>query len=178
MTPRAVRFRGTPLPWAQQRPPVVRGPPVGAETPDVYRTLLVWREDFTGVGPIVPTAPPRASAACPVPRPCVPRCLQTRPREDTLALPVSCGSTDTGTGDLHPEHDCMHSTHASGEPRPMAGATQERKLWVVGSTAWLGGYAGRQWYSTSGADSGAGLRPNLTARKPWRSYSARAVKFA
>ena len=32
----------------------------------------------------------------------------------------------------------------------------------------LGGY-GRQWYSTSGADSGGGLMPNLTALKPWRS---------
>ena len=32
----------------------------------------------------------------------------------------------------------------------------------------LGGY-GRQWYSTSSADSGGGLRPNLTAWNPWRS---------
>ena len=32
----------------------------------------------------------------------------------------------------------------------------------------LCGY-GRQWYSTSGADSGGGLMPNLTAWKPWRS---------
>ena len=32
----------------------------------------------------------------------------------------------------------------------------------------LGGY-GHQWYATSGADSGGGLMPNLTARKPCRS---------
>jgi len=32
----------------------------------------------------------------------------------------------------------------------------------------LGGY-GRQWYSTSSADSGGGLMPNLTAWNPWRS---------
>src|ERR1044071_3930368 len=31
--------------------------------------------------------------------------------------------------------------NASGEPRPMAGATQERKLLGVGSTAMLGGRA-------------------------------------
>jgi len=28
--------------------------------------------------------------------------------------------------------------NARGEPRPMAGATQERKLLGVGSTAWFG----------------------------------------
>ena len=31
--------------------------------------------------------------------------------------------------------------NAGGEPRPIAGATQERKLLGVGSTAWLGGAA-------------------------------------
>ena len=41
----------------------------------------------------------------------------------------------------------------------------------------LGGY-GRQWYSTSGADSGGGLMPNVTAWNPWRSYSVRAATFA
>ena len=41
----------------------------------------------------------------------------------------------------------------------------------------LDGY-GRQWYSTSGADSGGGLMPNVTAWKPWRSYSVRAATFA
>jgi hypothetical protein len=56
--------------------------------------------------------------------------------------------------------------NAGSEPHPIAGATQERTLWGVGSTAGLGGYAGRQWYSTSGADSGGGLKPNLTARNP------------
>src|SRR5262245_10564180 len=37
---------------------------------------------------------------------------------------------------------CLHflqNTHARGEPRPIAGATQERKLLGVGSSAWLGG---------------------------------------
>jgi hypothetical protein len=33
---------------------------------------------------------------------------------------------------------------------------------------------GRQWYSTSGALSGGGLTPKLTARKPCFSYSRRA----
>ncbi len=39
-----------------------------------------------------------------VPRPLtfVSRCLQTPPRGDALALPLSFGSTHTWTGDLHP----------------------------------------------------------------------------
>jgi hypothetical protein len=31
----------------------------------------------------------------------VPRFLQTPPRDDALALPLSFGSTDTWTGDFH-----------------------------------------------------------------------------
>jgi hypothetical protein len=65
----------------------------------------------------------------------------------------------------------LGSQLSPAEPMP-----QELELFL--SSAWFGGYAGRHWYSTSGADSGAGLRPNLTARNPWRSYSARAATFA
>ena len=36
---------------------------------------------------------------------------------------------------------CDQAPNARGEPRPMAGATQERKLLGVGSTAMLGGRA-------------------------------------
>jgi hypothetical protein len=54
--------------------------------------------------------------------------------------------------------------NAALQARPKVGA--QRTLEGVGSRAGLGGYSGRQWYSTSGADSGGGLRPNLTALNP------------
>ena len=44
-----------------------------------------------------------------------PRFLQTPPRGDALALPLSFGSTHTWTGDFHPEHDRMHGAHADGQ---------------------------------------------------------------
>jgi len=50
---------------------------------------------------LAPTGPYRRSGACPAPRTCVPRRLQTPPHGDALALPWSFGSTHTWTGDLH-----------------------------------------------------------------------------
>jgi hypothetical protein len=81
---------------------VVSGHPVGAETPYVYSPARLWMEDFTVACPLVPTGPPLVSGACPSPHTFVPRCLQTPPRGDALALPLSFGATHTWTGDFHP----------------------------------------------------------------------------
>ncbi len=62
----------------------------------------LWIEDFTVACPLVPTVPHLISGSCPSPRTFVPRVLQTPPRGDALALPLSFGSTHTWTGDLHP----------------------------------------------------------------------------
>jgi hypothetical protein len=62
----------------------------------------LWMEDFGVACPLVPSVPPLISGAWSSPRLFVPRCLQTLPHENALALPVSCGSTKTWTGDLHP----------------------------------------------------------------------------
>ena len=51
--------------------------------------------------PLAPTVPHLLSGSCPSPRTVVSRFLQTPPREDALALPLSFGSTSTWTGDLH-----------------------------------------------------------------------------
>ena len=61
-----------------------------------------WMEDFTVACPLVPTVPHLVSGSCPSPRTFVPRCLQTPPHGDALALPLSFGSTNTWTGDFHP----------------------------------------------------------------------------
>jgi hypothetical protein len=63
----------------------------------------LWMEDFTVACPLVPTVPHLVSGSCPSPRTCVPRFLQTPPRGDALALPLSFGSTHTWTGDFHPQ---------------------------------------------------------------------------
>jgi hypothetical protein len=101
ITPLSANCRGTPLSEAHGRPPAVSGHPVRAETPDVYSTARLWMEDFTVACPLVPTVPPLVSGSCPSPRTFIPRCLQMPPREDTLALPLSFGSTHTWTGDFH-----------------------------------------------------------------------------
>jgi hypothetical protein len=59
-------------------------------------------KDFTVACPLAPTVPHLVSGSCPSPRTFVPRCLQTPPRGDALALPWSFGSTHTWTGDFHP----------------------------------------------------------------------------
>jgi hypothetical protein len=61
----------------------------------------LWMEDLVVACPLVPSVPHLLSGSCPSPRIFVPRCLQTPPREDALALPLSCGSTHPWTGDLH-----------------------------------------------------------------------------
>jgi hypothetical protein len=61
----------------------------------------LWMEDFTVACPLVPAVPHLVSGSCPSPRTFVPRFLQMPPREDTLALPLSFGSTHTWTGDFH-----------------------------------------------------------------------------
>jgi hypothetical protein len=60
-------------------------------------------EDFVVTYPLVPTVPHLISGSCPSPRTFVPRFLQTPPRGDALALPWSFGSTNTWTGDFHPQ---------------------------------------------------------------------------
>ena len=94
------------------RPPVVRGHPVRAETPNVYRTARVWMEGFAVACPLAPAVPHLLSGACPSSHTFVPRGLQTPPRGDALALPLAFGSTYTWTGTFTPEHDRMHGTHA------------------------------------------------------------------
>jgi hypothetical protein len=70
----------------------------------------LWMEDFTVACPLVPTVPHLVSGSCPSPRTFVPRCLQTPPRGDALALPWSFGSTHTWTGDFHPRAG-QHARH-------------------------------------------------------------------
>src|SRR5262245_41502221 len=62
----------------------------------------VWMEGFAVACQLAPTVPHLLSGACPSPRTCVPRFLQTPLHGDALARPLSCGSTYTWTGDLHP----------------------------------------------------------------------------
>jgi hypothetical protein len=62
----------------------------------------LWMEDFAVACPLVPTVPHLISGSYPSPRTFVPRFLQTPPRGDALALPLSFGSTHTWTGDFHP----------------------------------------------------------------------------
>jgi hypothetical protein len=62
----------------------------------------LWMEGFAVACQLAPTVPHLVSGSCPSPRTCVPRCLQTPPRGDALALPLSFGSTHTWTGDFHP----------------------------------------------------------------------------
>src|SRR4051794_4889429 len=63
----------------------------------------LWMADFTVACPLVPPVPHLVSGSCPSPRTVVPRVLQTPPRGDALALPLSFGSPHTWTGDLHPQ---------------------------------------------------------------------------
>ena len=83
----------------------------------------LWMEDFTVACPLVPTVPHLVSGSCSSPRTFVPRFLQTPPRGDALALPLSFGSTYTWTGDFHPRA-LQHARHtragsAAGEARPL-----------------------------------------------------------
>jgi hypothetical protein len=77
----------------------------------------LWMEGLAVACPLAPTVPPLVSGACPSPRTFVPRCLQTPPRGDALARPLSFGATHTWTGTFTPEHDRMHGTHAKAQPR-------------------------------------------------------------
>ena len=61
----------------------------------------LWMEGFAVACQLAPTVPHLVSGSCPSPRPFVPRCLQTPPHGDALALPWSFGSTHTWTGDFH-----------------------------------------------------------------------------
>jgi hypothetical protein len=63
----------------------------------------LWMEDFVVACPRVPNVPHLLSGSCPSPRTFVPRCLQTPPHGDVLALPLSFGSTSTWIGDFHPQ---------------------------------------------------------------------------
>jgi hypothetical protein len=62
----------------------------------------LWMEDFVVACPLVPNVPHLISGSCLSRRTFVPRVLQTPPRGDALALPLSFGSTHTWTGDFHP----------------------------------------------------------------------------
>jgi hypothetical protein len=63
----------------------------------------LWMEGFAVACQLAPTVPHLVSGSCPSPRTFVPRFLQTPPRGDALALPLSFGSTHTWTGDFHPQ---------------------------------------------------------------------------
>ena len=70
----------------------------------------LWMEGFAVACPLAPTVPHLVSGSCPSPRTFVPRFLQTPPRGDALALPLSFGSTHTWTGDFHPQA-LRHARH-------------------------------------------------------------------
>jgi hypothetical protein len=67
-------------------------------------------EDFGVACPLVPSVPHLVSGSCSSPRTFAPRCLQTPPHGDALALRLSFGSTSTWTGDSHPRA-LRHARH-------------------------------------------------------------------
>jgi hypothetical protein len=73
-----------------------------AETPHVYSTARLWMEGCAVACQLAPAVPHLIFGSCASSRPFVPRFLQTPPRGDALALPLSFGSTSTWTGDFHP----------------------------------------------------------------------------
>jgi hypothetical protein len=79
-------------------------------------------EGFAVACQLAPTVPHLVSGSCPLLRTFVPRFLQTPPRGDALALPLSFGLRTHGQETFTPKHDSMHGTRAQawsrrGKPR-------------------------------------------------------------
>jgi hypothetical protein len=90
---------------SQDTPQISRGKPsyrLGIRA-RLIKHSHVWMEDFAVACPLVPTVPHLLSGSCPSPRTFAPRCLQTPPRGDALAFPLSFGCTHTWTRDFHPQ---------------------------------------------------------------------------
>ena len=79
----------------------------------------LWMEDFAVPCQLVPSVPPLVSGACPSPRTFAPRCLQTPPRGDALAVHFSFGLTRLNRGLVPPSvKTCpAHTLPFSGAPR-------------------------------------------------------------
>jgi hypothetical protein len=78
---------------------------------------------------LVPRVLPLVSGSCASPHTCAPRCLQTPPRDDALARPVSFGSTYTWTGDFRPPSTTTWPAHPGqvqrrGSLRPLQRAVR------------------------------------------------------
>jgi hypothetical protein len=101
------------------RSPVVSCHTVGASTPDLSSPPQLWMEGFAVACQLAPSVPHLVSGSCPSPRTFVPRFLQTPPRGDALALPLSFGSTHTWTGDFHPRA-WQHARHTRLRHQPHA----------------------------------------------------------
>ena len=63
----------------------------------------MWMEGFAVACPLVPSCTTPRIGFVSLPLTFVPRFLQTPPHGDALALPLSFGSTNTWTGDFHPQ---------------------------------------------------------------------------
>jgi len=86
----------------------------------IYTTRPQAVEDFVAPCPLVPSVARLVSGSCPSPRPFAPRCLQTPPRGDALALPFSFGLPSLERGLPPPSvKTCpAHTTKLTGrEPR-------------------------------------------------------------
>jgi hypothetical protein len=77
----------------------------------------LWMEGFAVACPLAPTVPHLLSGSCASPRTFVSRFLQTPPREDARALPLSFGSTYPWTGDVHPPSMTACTAHTPGVSR-------------------------------------------------------------
>jgi hypothetical protein len=99
----AVREDCSALSPIQDTPQISRGKPSYRRCIDAgcIQHSPLWMEGFAVACPLAPTVPHLVSGSCPSPRTFVPRVLQTPPRGDALALPLSFGSTHTWTGDFH-----------------------------------------------------------------------------
>jgi hypothetical protein len=99
-----VRGDGSALSPVQDTPQISRGQLSDRRciSARLIKHSHLWMEDFVVACPLVPTVPHLLSGSCPSPRTFAPRGLQTPPRADALARPVSFGSTHTWTGDVHP----------------------------------------------------------------------------
>jgi hypothetical protein len=88
----------------------------------------LWMEGFAVACQLAPSVPHLVSGACPSPRTFVPRFLQTLPRENALALPLSFGSTHTWTGGLSPPSMTACTAHTpklSGGPHVQTPAQEK-----------------------------------------------------
>ena len=101
----AVREDSSALSPGQDTPQISRGklPYLRCIDAGCIKHAPLWMEGFAIACQLAPSVPHLVSGSCPSPRTFVPRCLQTPPHGDVLALPLSFGSTNTWTGDFHPQ---------------------------------------------------------------------------